>query len=71
MTEKKTKTTTKKRVITEKAEKHVIKEPLELIDTKVYKVCGKGKEGLLEGKVYAVSGISARVLIGRGLVTLV
>jgi len=71
MAEKKTRTTTKKRVIAEKDEKHVISESLELINTKRYRVVGKGKEGLLEGKVIEVSGVVAKVLLSKGLVTMV
>jgi len=71
MAEKKTRTTTKKRVIAEMDEKHVINESLELIDTKCYRVIGKGKEGLLEGKMIEVSGVVAKVLLSKGLVTMV
>ena len=71
MAEKKTRTTTKKRVIAEKDEKHVINESLELINTKCYQVIGKGLEGLREGEVIEVSGIVAKVLISKGLVTMV
>jgi len=71
MAEKKTRTTTKKRVIAETDEKHIINESLELINTKRYQVIGKGKEGLLEGKVIEVSGVVAKVLLSKGLVTMV